>query len=764
MYCHNVTCPHTCASYQNESYMCQESFDCETGCYCPYGMIEDVNGNCVQPENCTCDLSNANCNECEYGVCEEGRIVCRPQDDCDCQSQWSEWSSCNQTCGQGQRTRTRVVTSERRGNGAVCPTPNEESQNCTAGACESCEINGVTYEIGEIIAATSCQTCYCSTYLNQSCVDKDVRDQPAPVWTEWGEFTACSRTCGSGTRQRRRTCQDVCHEGVSEACAGSSVQVEPCNQQPCDSCCVMGEWEDATSCSAECDNVNAVVIGQVQQTRSILREPHGSGAECPETFRVTSCNKTCSVDCRVISYTNSTCEKRCSPNDTSCDPTCGIGMVTSTPYETIPAQNGGRSCEVIYYPCDKGECGVCAPPKQKIQCLNRCQETCSNLATLHQCVDSDCKEGCGCPENMLDQDGECVPRDQCRCTWNAAILGPRPANLTEQSVPGTVVQKECNNCTCTDGQWSCTSRTCDVDCQWTNWTPFGDCNVTCGQGYQRFTRTINVPAQYNGEECTGPDTKAEVCRADQQCCEPNTNYFSENSACEATCESLINNTVSTNCQDGCRCREGYVRADGGACIPSSECYKCRINGETWENNEQRTNFDECKIYYCEDGSLQSTNLTLDLLPPCTVSDEEGFQLGYSRKMHDSQCCYQAMIEQCHPVVDNITSIMVGGEACDLPSGASVPVYRCDGACQSTSSSRVLIGNLQNLERMKAMFTANLASIYGIYSHNCKCCSPKTVVTGEQTALTCVKNQVEITVQYLPLIIKSCSCQDVCRQP
>lgn len=51
---------------------------------------------------------------------------------------------------------------------------------------------------------------------------------PVPSsWSNWGSWSACSRTCNGGTRSRLRTC-----EGGSN-CQGSNIEEEPCNTQSC---------------------------------------------------------------------------------------------------------------------------------------------------------------------------------------------------------------------------------------------------------------------------------------------------------------------------------------------------------------------------------------------------------------------------------------------------------------------------------------------------------------------------------------------------
>ena len=51
-----------------------------------------------------------------------------------------------------------------------------------------------------------------------------------------------------------------------------------------------------------------------------------------------------------------------------------------------------------------------------------------------------------------------------------------------------------------------------VDGQWSAWTRWFDCNVTCGSGYQRRYRTCSE-AQFGGNSCVGDSEQWQTCNA-----------------------------------------------------------------------------------------------------------------------------------------------------------------------------------------------------------------------------------------------------------
>ena len=50
---------------------------------------------------------------------------------------------------------------------------------------------------------------------------------PPDVFTEWGDWTPCTRSCGGGTRARRRECA-LTLDGVPN-CKGATLESEDCN-------------------------------------------------------------------------------------------------------------------------------------------------------------------------------------------------------------------------------------------------------------------------------------------------------------------------------------------------------------------------------------------------------------------------------------------------------------------------------------------------------------------------------------------------------
>uniref|UniRef100_UPI004038E811 SCO-spondin-like n=1 Tax=Callospermophilus lateralis TaxID=76772 RepID=UPI004038E811 len=84
------------------------------------------------------------------------------------------------------------------------------------------------------------------------------------------------------------------------------------------------------------------------------------------------------------------------------------------------------------------------------QVYEACGPTCPPACPTHHaepgwhCRAIACVEGCFCPNGTLLHGGICMEPSACPCEWGGSFFPP-----------GTVLQKDCGNCTCRESQWHC---------------------------------------------------------------------------------------------------------------------------------------------------------------------------------------------------------------------------------------------------------------------------------------------------------------------
>ncbi|XP_051526701.1 adhesion G protein-coupled receptor B1-like [Myxocyprinus asiaticus] len=179
------------------------------------------------------------------------------------QDEWSSWSVCSVSCGEGWQTRTRSCMMSP--HSTQCTGPLRENRPCNNTAV--CPVNG--------------------------------------LWDEWAPWSLCSSTCGRGYRDRVRTCKQPRNGG--EPCRGPTKQTKFCNIAVCPVDGSWNEWSAWTPCSSSCSN------GTMQRTRECNGPSYG-GSECRgEWLETSNCFlRDCPVDGRWLLWSSwGSCSKTC---------------------------------------------------------------------------------------------------------------------------------------------------------------------------------------------------------------------------------------------------------------------------------------------------------------------------------------------------------------------------------------------------------------------------------------------------------------------
>jgi len=299
----------------------------------------------------------------------------------DCEWEYTEWSTCSQTCGNGQRQRIGVITRFPNQRGDACPKyiPTE-TQNCN----QHIECNPCVF-----------------------------------AWTEW---TQCDRSCGQGEQSREQV-----EVSTPASCPNLLKEYRECNQNPCPRDCKT-LWTDWSDCSASCGT------GRVMRQEWVFITPAYGGEPCPTPLssQVNPCEL---ADCS--GPIDASCTGRCGSTangvDTcSCDSSCQGFNDCCPDHYTVCGDRGLGSCDGM---CDKqsGSCWCDDDCKQNGDCCADWGAYCGNpTAGGLPSASSDSCQGrcdqqpgpgqCHC-DRQCSQNGDCCDDISQICGHNANV-GP----------------------------------------------------------------------------------------------------------------------------------------------------------------------------------------------------------------------------------------------------------------------------------------------------------------------------------------------------
>lgn len=167
-------------------------------------------------------------------------------------TQWSEFSQCSTSCGNGTHRRTRLCSN---------PAPKFGGKNCS--------LYGLDIDV---------ESCYLI---------------PCPLdggYSMWSNFTECTKSCNVGRHTRTRQCNNPVpkHGGKDCSSLGLETDVQLCNTFPCPIHGGYNQWSGFESCTRTCGG------GKLIRRRSCINPPpaHG-GRNCSSqgpSIESKSCN------------------------------------------------------------------------------------------------------------------------------------------------------------------------------------------------------------------------------------------------------------------------------------------------------------------------------------------------------------------------------------------------------------------------------------------------------------------------------------------
>jgi len=419
---------------------------------------------------------------------------------------WGSWTSCTKSCGGGVQTRTRSVTTHTKHGGFQCPTL-AAKQECNTHECPSdCQVSdwgqwgacSVTCGWGSKTRAR--HLLRDATYGGKKCPLKSEQmpchEFHCPVHcsvSAWGTWADCTRSCGRGSHSRSRTVLEHAQSG-GYTCPELTNERE-CNVDPCPVNCIVSHWMGWRECSKSCG-------GGVQVRKRIVLQPRAhDGVGCPLLEEQQSCNNaSCAVDCVVRSWSTWS----------SCSLSCGTGgSRTRSRRIDVAVQHGGKPCPGVSESasCDLGPCPLhCQTSGWTV--WSACTHSCGTgmqKRTREITIRAEFG-GYQCP--ALSEDRQCNPQE-CPVDCAQTAFGfwsdcTRTCNSGFQSRTRAVQRSPRHGgkaCAHSHERRACATEACPVDCVMAHWSAWGECSATCGEGTWVRSRGVMYNPMHGGAVC-----------------------------------------------------------------------------------------------------------------------------------------------------------------------------------------------------------------------------------------------------------------------
>ncbi|XP_052781602.1 SCO-spondin-like isoform X2 [Mya arenaria] len=485
-----------------------------------------------------CEGDSTESRDCNTGVCPVDGTW----------ADWSSWSTCSQTCDDGQQQRSRTCTfSSNAPHGADCPGNAMETKTCSQGLCPA---DGAWAEWSSWSDCT--KTCgdgirfrarICLFDMNRphgaDCTGEVSQRDTCNVkqciadgqWNQWGGWSQCTHTCNGGKQSRGRVCLYTPGFLHGAPCPGDSIAIQNCGTSECPVDGIWGPWYPWGTCSQSCDT------GRTTRSRTCMfrtrdpATPHGK--ECDgDMTQLKDCNTdVCPVDARWSTWSAfTTCDKTCGGGRRARTRHCIYDPVAPMGLNCTGSTEESEQCNTVECPVD----GVLQSWKSWSHCTVTCEGgTHSRTRDCYFPLNRPHGDNCTGPlrEQEICNDNMCPTTTPATTTTTLATVEGHwskwdPWTICTQSC-GTGSQYRERHCTYPDHTLhgekcpgplnqtrECNTQHCPVDGKWSDWSTYSRCSVSCGNGTHTRSRTCDFDPRYDsGDNCTGPASESGICQA-----------------------------------------------------------------------------------------------------------------------------------------------------------------------------------------------------------------------------------------------------------
>ncbi|XP_033725154.1 cartilage intermediate layer protein 1-like [Pecten maximus] len=233
---------------------------------------------------------------------------------------WAGWTACDVTCGGGTRSRTRICQ-KASSSDLYCVGSSSESQTCSTWSCPGDDLTSSPTTNDGRVETTADPTARSQTSRQTSVeptadvtsrlVTTTQTTKSNGTWNNWGAWTSCGATCGTGYHTRYRTCLRATPS--DPICQGEYVQTTTCSLPTCPVYGVWTTWAGWTACDVTCGGGTRSRTRVCQKASFSDLDCVGSSSQSQtcNTWICPDCSQTCttgslSADCTACECTSNT--------------------------------------------------------------------------------------------------------------------------------------------------------------------------------------------------------------------------------------------------------------------------------------------------------------------------------------------------------------------------------------------------------------------------------------------------------------------------
>uniref|UniRef100_A0A914CKR9 Peptidase M12B domain-containing protein n=1 Tax=Acrobeloides nanus TaxID=290746 RepID=A0A914CKR9_9BILA len=441
---------------------------------------------------------------------------------------WSDWSPCSASCGQGVQYKRRKClvdhcplldkdTDEKVCEVAPCSTEPTWTQWSSWSDCHLCNfgetrlrsrkctiggVDGISHMANGQCLGPSFETDTCegqcsanpSFEKKPSSLSISISPPPPPImpinvhttssttsnqanWLPWQEWASCSVSCGGGFKQRIRECP----QGKDCSSDGLSFELGPCNEESCEEVksSSWGPWSEWGACTSPCGGGRQIRSRKCRAAFIFLCDGYSKEEQACNTQ---NCNNF-GLKTHVVT------EEEGSPDGLA--PRWSEWSDWSKCSCFTMNQFRRRFCKILD-PTIQGFCTGSIVDQRPCR-ANECVSISGGWSSWSEW--SLCSKDCGSSGHQIR---------------NRMCSNPLPSNRGSYCIGYSYDQQPCKP------SGECSGR--PINGGWSEWTSWSECSEPCANGQKSRTRYCTNPRPSNGgQQCNGSDFELKSCTDPQKC-------------------------------------------------------------------------------------------------------------------------------------------------------------------------------------------------------------------------------------------------------